>query len=213
MTLQFPLDRISIRPAELSDVDWGAALIFSSGPALFSYVFAAKPDEAQEILRQAFEAPGHAFSYEYAQILEVDHQPVGLIMGYPGDVKRKAEEKVQSVMAKIMPLKRVPRILVNLADLTRIKQTVDLNQYFVMSLCILPEFRDRGLGTALLQDTELYAQELGCISIALDLAYTNIRAQELLIRLGYQITCSKTSDRFKGMTDAGGLHRLEKRLG
>jgi ribosomal protein S18 acetylase RimI-like enzyme len=212
MTLQFPIDRISIRPAEESDVRWGADLMFSSGPALFSYVFAVTADKAQDILRQAFAAPRHAFSYEHAQILEVDNQPAGLIIGYRGDTKRKAEEQIQGVMANIVPLQRVPRILVNLADLSRIKQNVEKDEYFVLSLCIADEYRDRGLGTALLQDAELCAQDLKCKTICLDLAYTNLRARAWLTRLGYHVTCSKTSQRFSTMTDAGGLHRMEKRL-
>ena len=212
MTLQFPIDRISIRPAEESDVIWGADLMFSSGPGVFSYVFAVTPDRAKEILRQAFAKPNHAFSYEYAQILEVDRQPAGIIMGYSGEVKHHAEERIQSVMATIVPLHRVPRILVNLTDLSRIKQAVEVNQYFVLSLCIADEYRHKGLGTALLQDTELIARDLGCTHICLDLAYTNPHAQSWLTHLGYHITCSKTSQRFSTMTDAGGLHRMEKHL-
>jgi len=212
MTLQFSIDRLTIRPAESTDVRWGADLMFSSGPGLFSYVFASLPEAAQEILRQAFGELGHAFSYEFAQIVEVDDQPAGLVLGYPGTVKQRAEEQVQRVMAHILPLHRVPRILVNLADLSRIKQDVAPDDYFILSLCVAPEFRDRGLGTALLQDTELIARDLGCRAVCLDVAYTNLRAQSLLEGQGYQITCSKTSQRFATMTDAGGLHRMQKSL-
>ncbi len=212
MTLKISTDRLTIRPAEDRDVIWGADLIFSAGPGLFSYVFASTPDKAQEILRQAFREPSHAFSYEFAQVLEVDDQLAGIVLGYPSEVKRRAEANVQGIMAHIVPLHRVPRILGNLADLSRIKQDIDADTYFLLSLCIAPEFRDRGLGSALLQDTEFGAQELGCKTMALDLAYTNDRALQLFERLGYEITCSKTSQRFANMTDAGGLHRLEKAL-
>jgi ribosomal protein S18 acetylase RimI-like enzyme len=213
MGLQIPVEQITIRPALETDVDWGGNLLFESGPGLFSYLFALTPDKAKDVLREAFAAPNHAFSYEYAQILEVSDRPVGLVLGYPGSVKRRAEENVHGIMAHILPLTRVPRILVNLADLSRIKQDVSAQNYYVLSLCIDPAFRNQGLGTALLQDTEILATELGCPTLCMDLAYTNVGALSLLGRLGYGITCSKTSHRFEQMTDAGGLHRLEKRLG
>lgn len=212
MGLQFPVDAITVRPAEISDTAWGADLLFSAGKGLFSYVFASTPEKAQETLQQAFAAPNHAFSYEYAQVVEVHDRAAGLILGYPGDLKRKLEENVQGIMAHLLPISRVPRILVNLADLSRIKQEVDLDDYFVLSLCITPEFRNRGLGSALLQDTELEAQDLGCQRICTDVTYHNLQARKLFERLGYTVTCSKTSHRFEAMTDAGGLHRLEKNL-
>jgi ribosomal protein S18 acetylase RimI-like enzyme len=220
MGLQFPVEQITIRPALETDADWGASLLFESGPGLFSYLFALTPDKAKDVLHQAFAAPNHAFSYEYAQILEVavapgavgDPRPVGLVLGYPGSIKRRAEENVHGIMAHILPLTRVPRILVNLADLSRIKQDVLPQDYYILSLCIDPEFRNQGLGTALLQDTEILATEQGCPTLCMDVAYTNVGALGLLGRLGYGITCSKTSHRFEQMTDAGGLHRLEKRL-
>ncbi len=212
MTLQFSTDRLTIRPAEERDVIWGADLMFSAGSGLFNYVFASTPEKSLDILRQAFKEPGHAFSYEFAQIVEVDDGVAGIVLSYPGHVKRRAEENIQGIMAKILPLQRVPRILVNLADLSRIKQDVKAEMYFILSLCIAPEYRDRGLGTALLNDTELTAKESGCSSMALDIAYTNTRARRLFDRQGYHITCSKTSQRFGSMTEAGGLHRMEKPL-
>ncbi len=212
MTLQFSTDRLTIRPAEERDVIWGADLIFSADSGLFSYVFASTPEKSVDILRQAFGEPSHAFSYEFAQIVEVDDRVAGIILSYPGTTKRRAEENIQGIMAKILPLQRVPRILINLADLSRIKQDVKAQMYFILSLCIVPEYRNRGLGTALLNDTELTAKESGCTVMALDIAYTNTHAQRLFDRQNYHITCSKTSQRFTSMTEAGGLHRMEKVL-
>jgi ribosomal protein S18 acetylase RimI-like enzyme len=212
MELQVPVERLTLRPADAADAAWAADLIFAAGPSLFSYAFALKPECAQQALRQAFPCPGHAFSYEYTQVLEVDDQPSGLILAYSGQQKRQAEQQIRPVMAKILPMAGVPRILANLADLSRIKQDVAADHYYVVSLGILPQWRNRGLGAALLRDAELLAQNLGCEAICLDVAYRNTQAQHLFTRLGYRTTCSKTSHRFTQMTDAGGLHRMEKGL-
>jgi ribosomal protein S18 acetylase RimI-like enzyme len=135
-----------------------------------------------------------------------------LMLGYSGSVKRQAEARMQSVMAHILPLQRVPRILVHLADMSRIKQDVADQAFYVLSLSIRPELRRRGLGQALLQDTEALAQEQHCRSVCMDVTYNNLLGRKWLMQRGYGITCSKTSDRFTHMTDAGGLHRMERSL-
>jgi ribosomal protein S18 acetylase RimI-like enzyme len=212
INLQLSPDRLSIRAASETDDHWAADLIFSAGPGLFSYVFATKPEGAKGILREAFSAPGHAFSYEYTHVLEVDDRPAGLLLGYPGHTKRKAEEHIQGLMAHIIPLSRVPRILVNLADLSRIKQDVENDSFYILSVCMVPEFQGQGLGSALLRDTEFLARQLGCDRLCLDVTYSNPRAKALFSRMGYELLCSKTSHRFEQMTDSGGLHRMEKVL-
>ncbi|NJR50802.1 MAG: GNAT family N-acetyltransferase [Leptolyngbyaceae cyanobacterium CSU_1_3] len=116
------------------------------------------------------------------------------------------------MMAKILPLKKLPNILMNVADLTRIKQDVAMDDYYILSLSIAPEWQNHGLGTALIQDSEIEAQELGCRSICLDVSYSNTRARALFERLGYRVAASRTSDRFHAVTQAGGLHRMEKRF-
>jgi ribosomal protein S18 acetylase RimI-like enzyme len=212
MASKYSLNQLSIRAADPSDVDWAAELLFSAGPDLFSYVFATKPEQALEIFREAFAAPRHAFSYEFTQILEVDERPVGTILSYTGQTKVDAESLIHGIMAHMLPVTRVPRIIVNLADLSRIKQDVEFDEYYILGLCVDPEFRNNGLGTLLLRDAEVQAIELGCQSICLDVTYANQAAQVLFQRLGYTIVCSKTSHRFEHMTQAGGLHRMRKKL-
>lgn len=211
MRSQLP-QQFTLRQAIANDVTWAAPLLFSSGPALFSYIFASPPDQAQEILSQAFSQPDHAFSYEYTQVVEVEGQPAGLMVGYSGALKRQVDEKVHFVMARILPLMKLPKILVNVADLSRIKQDVRMQDYYVLSLGILPEFRNQGLGKQLLKQAELQASETSCRSICLDVTFNNHAAQVLLKGRGYTVVCSKTTDRFERMTRAGGLHRMAKTL-
>jgi ribosomal protein S18 acetylase RimI-like enzyme len=211
MRSQLP-QQFTLRQAIANDVTWAAPLLFSSGPALFSYIFASPSDQAQEILSQAFRQPNHAFSYEYTQVVEVEGRPAGLMVGYSGALKHQVEEKVHFVMARILPLMKLPKILVNVADLSRIKQDVRMQDYYVLSLGILPEFRNQGLGKQLLKQTELQAERAACRSICLDVTFNNHAAQALLKGRGYKVVCSKTTDRFERMTRAGGLHRMVKTL-
>lgn len=203
---------VTLRPAIAADADWAAPLLFAAGPALFSYIFASPSDQAQDILHQAFSFPSHAFSYDHTQVVEVNQQAAGLMISYPGTIKRQADEKVHGVMARILPLRKLPKILVNLADLTRIKQDVALEDYYILGLSVLPEYRNQGLGSYLLTQADAQAVASKCRSMCLDITYTNTRARVLFERSGYQIICSKTTSRFEQMTRAGGLHRMMKPL-
>jgi ribosomal protein S18 acetylase RimI-like enzyme len=205
-------ENVSLRSAFADDVDWAAPLLFAAEPSLFSYIFAAPAAEAQSILQQAFTFPHHAFSYEHTQVVEVEGKPAGLLISYSGSTKRQADGKVHSVMARILPLRKLPKILVNLTDLTRIKQDVAAQDYYILTFSIAPAFRNQGLGSYLLHQAERQARAEACQILCLDVTYTNMRAKALLERHGYRTTCSKTSDRFEQMTRAGGIHRMTKSL-
>lgn len=212
MLLQPFAQNITLRPAIADDVAWAAPLFFAAGPAVFSYVFASPFEESKAIFCQAFAYPQHAFSYEHAQVIEVLNQPAGVMISYPGFVKRQAEEKVHQVMARILPLRKLPKILVNLADLTRIKQEIAAQDYYILGLSVIPELRNQGLGTYLLHQAERQAQAQRCQAMALDVTYTNTAARALFERLDYRVTCSKSTHRFDQLTRSGGLHRLVKTL-
>jgi len=203
---------LTLRRASVADATWAAALLFEAGPALFSYILASPPARAQEILQQAFTFPHHAFSYEHTQVAEVDGIPAGLMIGYGGDLKRQADEKVHFVMARLMPLRKLPKVLVNVADLSRIKQDVELDDYYILGISVFPQFQHQGVASYLLSIAEAEAIALGCEAICTDVSYTNTAAQHLLTKHGYEIVCSKTSDRFEHMTRSGGIHRFMKLL-
>lgn len=203
---------LTLRQAVATESEWAAARLFEAGPALFSYILASPAEQAQVILEQAFTFPHHAFSYEHTRIVEVDGQAAGLMIGYPGDLKRQVDEKVHFVMARLMPLRKLPKILVNVADLSRIKQDVDPVDYYILGISVLPEFRRRGIASYLLETAEAEAIALDCEAICADVSYTNTPALRLLEKHGYERECSKTSDRFEQMTRSGGIHRMVKLL-
>lgn len=203
---------LTLRRAIAADAAWAAPLLFEAGPALFSYILASPPEQAQEVLQRAFAFPHHAFSYEYAQIAEVDGTPVGLMISYGGSMKQQADEKVHFVMARLMPLRKLPKILINVADLSRIKQDVAPDDYYILGISVLPKFRHQGIASYCLAKAQAEAEALNCKAMCADVSYINVPAQRLLEQHGYTIACSKSSDRFEQMTRSGGIHRLIKPL-
>jgi ribosomal protein S18 acetylase RimI-like enzyme len=201
-----------MRSAIAADADWASPLLLSADPSLFGYLFACSIDEALTVLHQAFAQPSHAFSYEHTQVIEFEGVPVALMVGYPSAIKKQADEKVHFVMARIIPLRRLPRILLNVADFNRIKQDIGQQDYYALGLSVLPEVQGLGLGRYLLAQAEQRARYYGCQRICVDVAYVNTRAIRLFEQNGFKTICSKTSDRFQQMTRAGGIHRMVKRL-
>ncbi len=212
MLLQPLMSNLTLRQAIAADSNWAAPLLFSICPALFSYIFAASSEQAQDVLQQAFAYPSHSFSYEHTCVVEIQGQPVGLMIGYPAEIKRHADGKVHGVMARITPLRKLPKILVNVADFNRIKQDISSKDYYLLGVGILPEFRNQGLGTYLLAQIESQAQAVNCQAICLDITYINARGRKFFERNGYRVTLSKTSDRFEQFTRSGGIHRMVKHL-
>lgn len=203
---------LTLRRAIAEDADWAVPQLFAAGPALFSYIFATSPLEAQHILHQAFILPQHAFSYEHTRIVEVEGVSVGLIISYSGLLKKQADEKVHFVMARLTPLRRLPKILVNVADFSRIKQDVAIEDYYILGLSVVAEYRNRGFGSQLLAWAEEQAQANNCGHICADVTFTNTTAKQFFEQRGYYLECSKTTDRFEQMTRAGGIHRIVKPL-
>lgn len=212
MLLQPLISNITLRRAIAADGDWAVPLLFSICPALFSYIFASSAEQAQTTLQQAFVYPHHSFSYEHTYIVEMQGQPIGLMIGYPALIKRQADEKVHGVMARIIPLRKLPKILMNVADFNRIKQNIFAEDYYLLGVGILPEFRNQGLGTYLLTQIETQAQAANCQAICLDITYVNIRGRKFFEQNGYRVTFSKTTDRFEQFTRSGGIHRMAKPL-
>jgi GNAT superfamily N-acetyltransferase len=212
MLLQPLINNLTLRRAIAADGNWASPLLFSISPALFSYIFAASYEKAQDVLEKAFVYPSHSFSYEHTCVIEIEGQPIGLMIGYPATVKRQADEKVHGVMARITPLRKLPKILINVADFSRIKQDVSAEDYYLLGLSILPDFRNQGLGTFLLTQIEAQAEAAHCRSICLDITYINTRGRNFFEQNGYRVTVSKTTDRFEQFTRSGGIHRMTKLL-
>lgn len=212
MVLKLSIQHFNLRRAIVEDADWAVSLLFSAGPALFSYIFASPFEQAQEILYQAFVLPEHAFSYEHALVIEINQQAAGLMIGYPGDLKRRVDEKVHLAMTRLIPLRKLPKILVNVADFSRIKQDVASNDYYILGIGVLPEFHHCEVESYLLEYAEKQAYTSNCQTVCTDVTYTNERVKSLLEHHGYRAMCSKTTHRFDQMTRSGGIHRMVKFL-
>ncbi len=59
--------------------------------------------------------------------------------------------------------------------------------YILYDIYVLAEARERGIGCTLLQHAHTWAREQGAFRIDLETAHTNIRAQSIYEKLGYEL--------------------------
>ncbi|MBD2100564.1 GNAT family N-acetyltransferase [Leptolyngbya sp. FACHB-261] len=203
---------LQVRPCTAADAVAATQLLFAAGPELFTYTFASSAEKTLEILTKAFAKPDHAFSYSHAQVAEVEGEVVGLLVSYSGALKTEAENRVHQVMPGIVPVWKVPGMLLNLTDLNRVKQPVPVQDYYVLCVAVKPELQGQGIGTCLLSQAETMAALEGCGAVALDLTLNNQQALRFCQGLGYRVVQSSTTPRFERQTGAGGLQRLVKPL-
>jgi aminoglycoside 6'-N-acetyltransferase len=91
-----------------------------------------------------------------------------------------------------------------------------------IGLSVAPEWRDRGVGTALMRAAEDWARERGADRIILDLAAANTGAQRLYARLGYEVhgllmdkvlSASESIESGDGVPPAREIHAPRRRDG
>lgn len=110
------------------------------------------------------------FSYRHGFVLEEDGAPRGGMIGYtlPDTFEAAGSE--------------VPDAFVAVKEL----ETLVPGYWYINVVAMVPEYRGKGLGTALLKEAEAQARGCGCPGLALVVAASNVGAIRGYVRAGYQ---------------------------
>jgi ribosomal protein S18 acetylase RimI-like enzyme len=84
--------------------------------------------------------------------------------------------------------------------------------YLISEIHTVPEFRDRGIGAALLAHAEEDARRSGAAMMALTTLTTN-PARRFYERFGFEVAAEATDPEFERLTGAAGNVLYVKRLG
>ncbi len=84
-----------------------------------------------------------------------------------------------------------------------------ISEPYVESLDVVPEFRSRGIGTALMRTAEQAARERGYATIGLSVGVENTRARALYLRRGYRESDIPPFDVRWSSRDERGVERIE----
>ena len=148
--------KLTIRDAHPSDARFLAKCVMAG-----MHFFDIETDvpEEEDIFRRLVESEEKdewLYSYKNTRVAEVDGVIAGALLSYPGDIYRDLRHKT---FTELWP------------DLIRMEeesdQETDPGEYYLDSLAVLPSFRHRGIGRALLLDGIQKGIDLGYRQIAL----------------------------------------------
>ena len=145
-----------IRKARPEDAPFLAKCIMAG---MHFYDFGTEVPEKEDIFRSLVECERRddlLYSYRHSRVAEADGKVVGALLSYPGDIYKRLREKT---FAEIWP-----DFFPTHGDS---EQETDPGEYYLDSLAVLPEYRGRGIGKALLQDGIRKGIDLGFNQIAL----------------------------------------------
>lgn len=171
-------DNTRFRPASTEDAGVLTTLINHAGEGLPVYLWArmAGPGESPWAIgrARAVRETG-SFSYRNAMIAETEGRVAGTLIGYAiGDEPE--------------PVTGIPPMFVPLQEL----ENLALGTWYVNVLAVLPEFRNLGLGSTLLDRAEAAGHALGKHGMSIIVSSANHGARRLYERHGYAERARRT---------------------
>jgi len=186
------MQEIQYRKCTPQDVNMAVPLIYSSGPAAFSYVFNNKKNEAQDFLQHAFLRPGGEFSYDNHYGLALNGQLVGIGAVFNAKSAKRFSKKD---FLNIISFYKKDAVGILFRGL-RTEQVIRLpkkKEICLAHLGIAESHRSKGLGQQLISYLMQVASPKAQEYFILDVSVENPRAKSLYNRLGFQVHSSVAS--------------------
>lgn len=167
------MEKTTFRPARPEDSRQIAELFRISSDGVADYIWQGigEPGEALlDIGERRFVREGTAFSYQNSTMSEKNGDVTGMVHAFVIDdgPEEDSDEDVDPVLRPYHELE-VPGSL------------------YISSMAVLPEFRQQGIGTELLQIARTRAREKGCGVLSLLVFEQNDGAVKLYQRNGYRV--------------------------
>ena len=195
-----------IRPPADGEDEAITHLLYETAGGMYD-LFAGGRERAAKVLRKAYERDGNSASREVVLVAELDGQVAGAMTSFPvveGDGRARAFLRL--TLSRTPPW-FWPRTLRVFRMGGRLTPPAPANAIYVDALATAPEFRRRGVATALLQAAEERARSRGLSAVALDTAERNLAAQALYEGFGMERSGSS-----KGIGEIPGAIAYVKRL-
>jgi ribosomal protein S18 acetylase RimI-like enzyme len=176
-------------PADVHDV---VPLIYSSGPAAFSYVFTTKTKSATGFLEYAFQRKGGEFSFENHFALILNEEIVGAGTSFNSKQAKGFVTADGLSIIKFYGIKSLP-VLINGLKTENVIKAPKYNEICIAHLGIKKEFRGQGLGTHLIRFLMKESKSSPNDNFVLDVSEENPKAKALYERLGFKVSIIERS--------------------
>ena len=128
-----------------------------------------------QIVASTLENDRYPHSYRSTIVAECDHKIIGISLSFPAKYHEITDE-----MQKFFPAERLEHFK-NFFS-TRVE-----GSYFLDALCVDEKYRNKGVGSKLIDLTKTKAQKEGCNVLSLIVFADNINAQRMYQRNGFEI--------------------------
>jgi ribosomal protein S18 acetylase RimI-like enzyme len=207
-----PNEGVRVRPGESADAGGAGDLIYLPMGRLADYLFGSDDAaRAREVLGSLFARPHNRFSYEFSDVLEIDAQVVGLVVGYHGAVLSELAVPTGRELRRILSWGELFRLLKRSVPLMGIRET-EPDEFYVYTLAIQPDFQSRGLGGRLLEHAQNKARAAGLRKCSLGVTMDNERAVKFYQRRGYEVVDTMLLPKLENRIGYPGYYRMVKYL-
>jgi ribosomal protein S18 acetylase RimI-like enzyme len=164
-----------LRKATTADLRPVAELAMLAGEGIPAFFWESSRQPGEDILdvgagRAASETEN--FSYRNMHVAEIDGRVAGMLLAYRLPEAQDAED-LEALPAFIRPL-------------VELEQCVP-GSFYINMLATFPQFRNRGVGSALMGVTDALAAAAGCALLSIEVFEQNRGAMRLYRRLGYRV--------------------------
>jgi ribosomal protein S18 acetylase RimI-like enzyme len=176
---------ITVRPARSGETDVLAPLLYGVSPAAHDR-FAGGRERALRLITTGLERDGTSGSMEVTHVAEVAVQPAGIVCLYPVWEGADRAAAYAGIGLRASPVWRRPGMLRFLRRMERATPAPAAESLYIDALGTSPEFRRRGVASALLAAAEARARRLGLGRVSLETEVDNEAARALYERCGFE---------------------------
>jgi ribosomal protein S18 acetylase RimI-like enzyme len=192
------------------DAHVATQLMHMSMLRLADFLFGSNdPISAKSVLSRLFVQPRNRFSYQFADIAEVNGKAAGLLLSYPGRTMQHLEIPMGGQMVEILGVVGFARFVRRSLPLV-FRREAQADEYFINTLAVLPECQEAGIGTHLLIVAEEKAKAASLRKCSLSVETGNYRARSLYERLGYRVVHTTRLNRLERLIGYTGFYRMVK---
>jgi ribosomal protein S18 acetylase RimI-like enzyme len=178
-----PQMSFAFRPA--TPADPADALLYASAQPYYD-AYAGSPERARGLLAYVYTRRGHAASFEVCSVVELEGDVAGVIAWFPVAEGDERARRFVALTAPRVPPWRWPALLRHLRAAGHVSPHPPPRTLYVDALAVAPEFRRRGVASALLAGAEDAAKAGGFDGVALDTGLHNDAARSLYEGAGYR---------------------------
>jgi ribosomal protein S18 acetylase RimI-like enzyme len=203
---------LTFRSAKPADVDHAVPLVHSSDVKSLDYILNQGNKTALDFLRFAFLQGGGLFGHQNLVVAETQGRVVAAVAFNGGSELQGLGIAMGKQILRFYGLRASLPVFKRSLIMRKLSPPMGEDTEYASSLGVAPDFRGRGIGSALLNRHKEVARAKGRRVYALDVSVDNHRAQELYERLGFQVTRENRLNGFMGCTTVPDTRRMEMNL-